>query len=105
MVLALAGCDAPGGKVAEVRANLEAFREDPTSETKAALEKSLDELDAMVAKFGEEGDFVQGDLYRRQAIALRSEYRTVFNEMLKWHAKRADELRRKRLEAGGAATP
>lgn len=105
-VLVLAACEDPGRKVGEVRADLEAFRSDPTPETKAALEKSLEELDGMVARFEEEGDFVQGDLYRRQAIALRAEYRTVFNEMLKWHARRADELRRKRDAGdGGGAAP
>jgi hypothetical protein len=81
---ALAACDTPGGTIREIRSNLEVFKKTPNMLTLEKLDASFDKIDAQVRDFEEKGDTVQADLFRRQALTLRYEYRAIRMEFIRW---------------------
>ena len=80
----LAGCDTPGATIREIRANLEVFKKTPNMLTLEKLDASFDKIEAQIRDLEERGDIVQSDLFRRQALTLRYEYRSIRQEFIRW---------------------
>ena len=80
----LTGCDSPAGMVSEIRKNLDAFRAIPNNAQLERLENSFVRIDAMIKNLEAKEDFAQADLFRRQAMMLRQEYRASREAYLKW---------------------
>lgn len=80
----LAGCDTPGGTIREIRANLEVFKNNPNMLTLEKLDASFDKIETQIRALEEKGDIVQADLFRRQALTLRYEYRSIRREFIRW---------------------
>ena len=86
IVLALAGCDSASQTVDTARKELAAFQAAPDAEKQAAVEKSLNKLDAQVEQIAQKGDRAQADLLRNQASNLRTDFQAAkmartFNEV------------------------
>ena len=84
LALMLAGCDTPAGTIREIRANLEVFKKTPNMLTLEKLDASFDKIEAQIRDLEERGDIVQSDLFRRQALTLRYEYRSIRQEFIRW---------------------
>lgn len=80
----LTGCDSPAGRVREIRKNLDSFRSSPNPAQLERLEKSFVRIDAVIKDLEAKEDFAQADLFRRQAMMLRLEYRASREAFLKW---------------------
>ena len=80
----LTGCDSPEGMVREIRKKLDAFRASPNRTELERLEKSFTRIDAVIKDLEAKEDFAQADLFRRQAMMLRYEYRASREAFLKW---------------------
>ncbi len=80
----LTGCDTPAGRVREIRKNLDTFRASPNRAQIDRLEKSFVRIDALIKDLEAKEDFAQADLFRRQAMMLRQEYRASREAFLKW---------------------
>lgn len=84
MAFALAACERPGDTVREIRENLEVFKAEPNMLTLEKLDASFDKIEAQIRDLEEKGDTVQADLFRRQALTLRYEYRSIRREFIRW---------------------
>jgi len=84
LAAAVAGCDTPGGTIREIRSNLEVFKKTPNMLTLEKLDASFDKIEAQIRGLEEKGDVVQADLFRRQALTLRYEYRSIRREFIRW---------------------
>jgi hypothetical protein len=84
LAIALAACDTPGGTIREIRANLEVFKKTPNMATLEQLDTSFDKIEAQIRELEEKSDIVQADLFRRQALTLRYEYRAIRKEFIRW---------------------
>lgn len=73
----LAGCDSPENTVSTARRQLADFQAKPDNEHQAAVEKTLSKLDGQVAELEKKGDAVKADLFRRQAISLKSDFQAA----------------------------
>jgi hypothetical protein len=80
----LAACDTPGGTIREIRSNLEVFKKTPNMLTLEKLDASFDKIEAQIRELEQKGDIVQADLFRRQALTLRYEYRSIRREFIRW---------------------
>ena len=76
-LLVLAGCDSPARSADTARKQLAAFQAAPDAQKQAAVEQSLDKLDAQVDELDKSGDHVQADLFRRQASSLRTDFQAA----------------------------
>jgi hypothetical protein len=81
---ALLGCDSPGGTILEIRKSLDAFKTSPSQSALEHIEKSFVKIDTSIKDFEAKEDFAQADLFRRQAMTLRYEYRAMREAFLKW---------------------
>jgi hypothetical protein len=88
-VLCLAGCDSPGGTIREIRKNLDAFKANPSAPALEKLEKSFVKIDAAIKDLEAKEDLAQADLFRRQAMTLRYEYRVMRAAFIKWSEEQA----------------
>ncbi len=82
--MGLAGCDSPGGTIREIRSNLDLFKKHPNMVTLELLDKSFAKIESQIKEMEDKGDTVQADLFRRQALTLRYEYRAVRQTFIKW---------------------
>jgi len=87
----LAGCDSPGGTIRDIRKNLDAFKISPSDPALEKLEKSFIKIDTAIKDFEAKGDLAQADLFRRQAMTLRYEYRAMRNAFLKWSEEQSSQ--------------
>jgi len=79
-----AGCDSSAGTIREIRTNLDVFKTTPNMSTLEALDKSFAKIDAEIKVFEASNDMIQADLFRRQAMTMRYEYRATRMAFLKW---------------------
>ena len=89
VALCLSGCDSPGGTIREIRKNLDDFKANPSAPALAKLEKSFVKIDAAIKDLEAKEDLAQADLFRRQAMTLRYEYRAVRAAFIKWSEEQA----------------
>jgi len=82
----MVGCDSPGGTIHDIRKNLDAFKAKPSEALLERMEKSFVNIDADIKDFEDRGDLAQADLYRRQAMMLRQEYRALRGAYNAWKA-------------------
>jgi hypothetical protein len=85
----LVGCDSPGGTIREIRQNLDAFKAAPSHPALEKLEKSFVKIDAAIKDLEAKEDLDQADLFRRQAMTLRYEYRVMQAAFIKWSEEQA----------------
>jgi hypothetical protein len=97
MVLLLGACERPGDTIREIRENLEVFKTNPNELTLEQLDASFDKIEAQIRGLEEKGDTVQADLFRRQALTLRYEYRSIRREFIRW----SEEQLKKGTRAAG----
>lgn len=83
-VLCVAGCDSPGGMIRDIRKNLDAFKASPSDAALETIEKSFTKIDAAIKDFEAKEDLAQADLFRRQAMTLRYEYRAMRAAYFTW---------------------
>lgn len=88
----LMGCDSPGGTIRSIRKNLDSFKASPSDAKLDELEKSFVSIDAAIKNLEEKEDFAQADLFRRQAMTLRYEFRAMRGAFLKWREGQAAEV-------------
>lgn len=91
LALALAACERPGETIREIRNNLEVFKTTPNRLTLEQLDASFDKIEAQLRELEAKGDTVQADLFRRQALTLRYEYRLVRREFIRWSEERLEK--------------
>lgn len=84
LALVLSSCSKPGDTIREIKANLEVFKKNPNMATLEQLDASFDKIEAQIRDLEEKGDTVQADLFRRQALTLRYEYRLTRREFIRW---------------------
>ena len=87
--LCVAGCDSPGGTIREIRKNLDSFKAAPSQLALEKLEKSFVKIDVAIKDLEAKEDFAQADLFRRQAMTLRYEYRAMRAAFIKWSEEQA----------------
>jgi len=87
----LSACDTPGGTIREIRANLEVFKKNPNMLTLEKLDASFDKIETQIRGLEEKGDIVQADLFRRQALTLRYEYRSIRREFIRWSEEQLEK--------------
>ena len=85
----LVGCDSPGGTIRDIRKNLDAFQAAPSQPALERLEKSFVKIDAAIKNLEAKEDLAQADLFRRQAMTLRYEYRAMRAVFIKWSEEQA----------------
>lgn len=90
IVTALAACDSPESRLAKSRALLESYQTAPDDAKQAAVARSLDELDAAVAKLRDKGDSRAAGL-ADQARVLRSDFQAAKLARALQDARRAVE--------------
>ncbi len=89
----MVSCDRPAGLVQKIRTDLDSFQKNPTHATLAELDGSFQEIDALIREFEAREDFAQADLYRRQAMTMRYEYRATRQAFLKWSEEQAAKIK------------
>lgn len=89
LAAALAACDTPAHTIKELRTNLDTFKKAPNMVTLERLDQSFDKIDAQIRNLESKGDAVQADLFRRQAMTMRYEYRSTRMAFLKWAEEQA----------------
>jgi len=89
--LCMAGCDSPGGTIREIRKNLDAFKANPSAPALEKLEKSFLKIDAAIKNLESKEDLAQADLFRRQAMTLRYEYRAMRAAFIKWNEEQSSK--------------
>jgi len=89
--LFVAGCDSPGGTIREIRQNLDAFKANPSAPALEKLEKSFLKIDAAIKNLESKEDLAQADLFRRQAMTLRYEYRAMRAAFIKWNEEQSSK--------------
>gem|GEM_PF-1021945 len=87
--VAITGCDSPSDIVRDIRKNLDAFRASPNNIDLDRLEKSFKRIDAVIKDLEAQEDWAQADLFRRQVMMLRPEYRASREAFLKWSENQA----------------
>jgi hypothetical protein len=87
--LCIVGCDSPGGTIREIRKNLDSFKANPSTPALEKLEKSFVKIDAAIKELEAKEDLAQADLFRRQAMTLRYEYRAMRAAFIKWSEEQA----------------
>lgn len=87
--LCVAGCDSPGGTIREIRKNLDSFKATPSQLALEKLEKSFVKIDVAIKDLEAKEDLAQADLFRRQAMTLRYEYRAMRAAFIKWSEEQA----------------
>jgi len=87
--LCTAGCDSPGTTIREIRKNLDSFKANPSAPALEKLEKSFMKIDAAIKDLEAKEDLAQADLFRRQAMTLRYEYRAMRAAFIKWSEEQA----------------
>ncbi len=85
----ITGCDSPSDIVRDIRKNLDAFRASPNNVDLDRLEKSFKRIDAVIKDLESQEDWAQADLFRRQVMMLRPEYRASREAFLKWSENQA----------------
>ena len=75
--------------IRDIRKNLDAFKVSPSEAALEKVEKSFVKIDAAIKDFEEKEDLAQADLFRRQAMTLRYEYRTMHAAYLTWKQEQA----------------
>jgi hypothetical protein len=88
-VVCLVGCDSPGGMIRDIRKNLDAFKASPSDAALEKVEKSFVKIDAAIKDLEAKEDLAQADLFRRQAMTLRYEYRAMHAAYLTWKQEQA----------------
>jgi predicted small secreted protein len=73
----LTGCESPESTVSTARRQVADFQAKPDSERQAAVERTLSKLDGQVAELEKKGDAVRADLFRRQALSLKSDFQAA----------------------------
>lgn len=89
VVLCIVACDSPGGTIREIRNNLDSFKANPSAPELERLEKSFLKIDAAIKDLEAKEDLAQADLFRRQAMTLRYEYRAMQAAFIKWSEEQA----------------
>lgn len=87
--IVLAGCDSPESTVREIRENLNAFQRQPNIITLDTLDKSFKKIDAQIRDLEARERIDEADLYRRQAMLMREEYRQTRINFLKWSQRQS----------------
>ena len=87
--LCLTGCDSPARTIREIRQNIDDFRAAPSQASLDVIDRSFVKIDAVIKDFETKEDFAQADLFRRQALTLRYEYRAMREAYLKWKEDQA----------------
>ena len=85
----MTGCESPSDIVRDIRKNLDAFRASPNTADLDKLEKSFKRIDAVIKDLEAQEDWAQADLFRRQVMMLRPEYRASREAFLKWSENQA----------------
>jgi hypothetical protein len=85
----LAGCDSPESTIREIRENLSAFQRQPNIITLDTLDKSFKKIDAQILDLEARERIDEADLYRRQAMLMREEYRQTRINFLKWSQRQS----------------
>jgi len=85
----MTGCESPSDIVRDIRKNLDAFRASPNNIDLDRLEKSFKRIDAVIKDLEAQEDWAQADLFRRQVMMLRPEYRASREAFLKWSENQA----------------
>ena len=80
----MVGCDSPDKTLVEIRENLTAFQRQPNIITLDKLSKSFKKMDVHLENLKDRERIDEADLYRRQAMLMREEYRQTRIEFLKW---------------------
>lgn len=75
--------------IRDIRKNLDAFKAGPSEAALEKVEKSFVKIDAAIKDFEEKEDLAQADLFRRQAMTLRYEYRAMRAAYLTWKQEQA----------------
>lgn len=101
-VLLLTACDSPQGIIREIRGNLDAFKANPGDSSLKAVEESFSRIDAVIKDLEEREDHAQADLFRRQAMTLRYEYRAMRSVFLKWREEQSLKPVLEKAGAGGS---
>lgn len=83
-LLCLAGCDSPARSIREIRQNIDDFKAAPSQASLEVIDRSFVKIDTVIKDFEAKEDFAQADLFRRQALTLRYEYRAMREAYLKW---------------------
>ena len=89
--------------IREIRENLDAFKANPAEAKLEALEQSFSRIDAAIKSLEAREDHAQADLFRRQAITLRQEYRAVRSAYAKWREEQDAKLPSDKASGGGSA--
>lgn len=87
--LLVAGCESPEATVREIRENLTAFQRQPNIITLDTLDKSFKKIDAQIRDLEARERIEEADLYRRQAMLMREEYRETRVTFLKWSQRQS----------------
>lgn len=82
--------------IRDIRKNLDAFKASPSDAALEKIEKSFVKIDTAIKDFEAKEDLAQADLFRRQAMTLRYEYRVMRAAYLTWK----EEQRAKTLSTG-----
>jgi hypothetical protein len=88
-VVCLVGCDSPGGMIRDIRKNLDAFKASPSDAALENVEKSFVKIDVAIKDMEAKEDLAQADLFRRQTMTLRYEYRAMHAAYLTWKQEQA----------------
>lgn len=73
----------------EIRENLNAFQRQPNIITLDTLSKSFKKIDDQIRDLEARERIEEADLYRRQAMLMREEYRQTRIEFLKWSQRQS----------------
>lgn len=91
LLVLLAGCDSPDKTMVEIRENLNAFQRQPNIITLDTLSKSFKKIDDQIRELEARERIEEADLYRRQAMLMREEYRQTRIEFLKWSQRQSQK--------------
>ena len=75
--------------IRDIRQNLDAFKASPSDAALEKVEKSFVKIDAAIKDLEAKEDLAQADLFRRQAMTLRYEYRAMHAAYLTWKQEQA----------------
>lgn len=75
--------------IRDIRKNLDAFKASPSDAALEKVEKSFVKIDAAIKDLEAKEDLAQVDLFRRQAMTLRYEYRAMHAAYRTWKQEQA----------------
>jgi hypothetical protein len=75
--------------IRDIRKDLDAFKASPSEAELEKVEKSFVKIDAAIKDLEAKEDLAQADLFRRQAMTLRYEYRAMHAAYLTWKQEQA----------------